>query len=79
MLSNTEWPAGDETIAADEIIEIGIQVNGKLRDKISLPRDCDIAIAEARALESPAVIRHLDNRVPKKVIVVRNRIINVVI
>ncbi len=79
MLSNSMWPKADETIAADDKIEIGIQVNGKLRDTISLPRDCESAEAETRALESPAIIRYLNNNVPKKVIVVKNRIINVVI
>jgi len=79
MLANTAWPKADETIAADEKVNIGIQVNGKLRDTISLPRDSDTADAEARALESPAVLRYLDNKTPKKIIVVKNRIINVVI
>jgi len=54
-------------------------VNGKLRDTIMLPRDCETDDAEARALASPAIIRYLDGKVPRKVIVVKNRIINVVI
>jgi leucyl-tRNA synthetase len=54
-------------------------VNGKLRDTIMLPRDCEADDAEARALASPAIIRYLDGKVPRKVIVVKNRIINVVI
>jgi leucyl-tRNA synthetase len=54
-------------------------VNGKLRDTIMLPRDCEADDAEARALASPAIIRYLDGKAPRKVIVVKNRIINVVI
>ena len=56
-----------------------IQVNGKLRDTIMLPRDCEAGDAESRALASPAIIRYLNGKTPRKVIVVKNRVINVVI
>ena len=79
MLAATEWPTADETLASDDDVEIGIQVNGKLRDRIKLPRDCETSEAKARALELPAVLRYLDNKAPKKVIVVKNRIVNVVV
>ncbi|MGA0182563.1 MAG: leucine--tRNA ligase [Candidatus Puniceispirillaceae bacterium] len=79
LLANAAWPQADASLAADDEIEIGIQVNGKLRDTIMLPRDCEASDAEARALASPAIIRYLDGKPPRKVIVVKNRIINVVI
>ena len=79
LLANAAWPQADASLAADDEIEIGIQVNGKLRDTIMLPRDCEASDAKARALASPAIIRYLDGRPPRKVIVVKNRIINVVI
>ena len=79
LLANAAWPKADASLAADDEIEIGIQVNGKLRDTIMLPRDCEASDAEARALASPAIIRYLDGKPPRKVIVVKNRIINVVI
>ena len=79
MLAATEWPTADENLANDDDVEIGIQVNGKLRGTIKLPRDCETSEAEAKALELPAVLRYLDNRTPKKVVVVKNRIINVVV
>ena len=79
LLAQSDWPQADASLAADNEIEIGIQVNGKLRDTIMLPRDCNTDDAEARALESPAIIRYLDGNAPRKVIVVKNRIINVVI
>jgi len=56
-----------------------VQVNGKLRDTVSLERDADEDTARAAALETPGVIRYLDGQSPKKVIVVKNRIINVVV
>ena len=79
LLAQSDWPQADASLAADNEIEIGIQVNGKLRDTIMLPRDCYANDAEARALASPAIIRYLDGTAPRKVIVVKNRIINVVI
>ena len=79
MLATATWPKADETLAADDEIEVGIQVNGKLRDTVMLSRDCKDADAKARALESTTILRYLDGNKPKKVIVVKNRIINVVI
>jgi leucyl-tRNA synthetase len=78
MLAQSPWPVADAALAADNEIEIGIQVNGKLRDTIKLARDCPNDAAEAAALSSAAVIRYLEGKTPKKVIVVQNRIINVV-
>ena len=78
-MAQSDWPQADASLAADNEIEIGIQVNGKLRDTIMLPRDCEADDAKVRALASPAIIRYLDGKMPRKVIVVKNRIINVVI
>jgi leucyl-tRNA synthetase len=55
-----------------------VQVNGKLRATIALPRDVDKAEAERVALAEPAVVKALEGKAPKKVIVVPNRVINVV-
>ena len=79
MLANTPWPEADAALIADDTVEIGVQVNGKVRTTIELPRDCAAKDAELVALESPAILRYLDGKAPKKVIVVPNRIINVVI
>ena len=79
MLAATAWPKPDESLAVDDEVEVGIQVNGKLRDTITLPRDCEDTDAKARALESPAILRYLNGNEAKNVIVVRNRVINVVI
>ncbi len=79
MLADSTWPTANERLIADNIIEIGVQVNGKLRDTILLARDCTKQEAEGAALASPTIIRYLEDRVPKRVIVVPNRIINVVV
>ena len=54
-------------------------MNGKLRASLTLPRDAAASAAEAEALALPAVQRALEGRKPRKVIVVPNRIINVVV
>ena len=48
MLATTAWPTADENLASDDDVEVGIQVNGKLRDTIKLPRDCETSDAKAR-------------------------------
>ena len=79
MLASSSWPEADEAMLTDDSVEIGVQVNGKLRDTVSLPVDADEDQARGAALASPGVIRYLEGREPKKVIVVKNRIINVVV
>ena len=78
LLAQSQWPEADATLARDDEIEIGVQVNGKLRDTIKLERDCPNDVAEKLALASASVQRYLGGKSPKKVIVVQNRIINVV-
>ncbi len=78
LLAQSQWPEADAALARDDEIEIGVQVNGKLRDTIKLERDCPNDVAEKLALASASVQRYLEGKTPKKVIVVQNRIINVV-
>ena len=78
LLAQSQWPEADADLAQDSEIEIGVQVNGKLRDTIKVERDCPNDMAEKLALASAAVQRCLSGKTPKKVIVVQNRIINVV-
>ena len=78
LLAQSHWPEADAALARDDEIEIGVQVNGKLRDSIKLELDCPNDVAEKLALASASVQRYLDGKTPKKVIVVQNRIINVV-
>jgi len=79
MLATSDWPEADPSLVKDDMVEIGVQVNGKLRGTIELPHNCDKEDAQRVALASPAIVRYLDGQTPKKVIVVPNRIINVVL
>ena len=78
MLIETPWPKADPALLIDNTVTIAVQVNGKLRATITLPRDMKPAEIEALALAEEGVKRALDNKPPKKVIVVPNRIVNVV-
>jgi leucyl-tRNA synthetase len=79
LLAETAWPIAIPQLIIDESATVAIQVNGKLRATIQLPRNCDPKVAEAAALAEDAVIRALDGKTPKKVVVVPNRIVNVVV
>ncbi len=78
MLVDTDWPVADPAMLVEETVTIAVQVNGKLRATIELPRDLDKESAEAAALAEENVQRTLDGKSPRKVIVVPNRIVNIV-
>ena len=78
LLADAPWPEADAALTVDETITIAIQVNGKLRASIEAQRDAPKEDLEAAALADPNVQRNLDGKAPRKVIVVPNRIVNVV-
>jgi leucyl-tRNA synthetase len=78
LLADQPWPTADPDLARDESVTIAVQVNGKLRGTIDLPRDAASGEVEEAALALPQVVRFLDGRAPKKVVVVPNRIVSVV-
>jgi leucyl-tRNA synthetase len=73
-----EWPEVDEEAAAEDEITLIVQVNGKLRDRITLPVGTSEEVAKAKALESENVQRHLEGKTPRKIIVVPEKLINIV-
>jgi leucyl-tRNA synthetase len=79
LVAETPWPAADATLTIDQSVTVAVQVNGKLRATIELPRDAAEAAAEAAALSEDAVQRALAGKPVRKVIVVPNRIVNVVV
>jgi len=78
LLADQPWPKADPALTVEDSVTVAVQVNGKLRATLTLPRDGDPAAAEVEALALPAVRRALDGRAPRKVIIVPNRIVNVV-
>ncbi len=79
MLTDTAWPEVDETLIVDNTVRVPIQVNGKRRGEIDLPKGCPAAEAEQIALALPQVIDAIGGKDIRKVIIVPDRIINVVI
>jgi len=73
------WPRFDAEAAKEEMIEIPVQVNGKLRDRVLVPAGADEAEIRATALASEGVKKYLAGNSPKKVIVARGRLVNVVV
>ncbi|MCK5545848.1 MAG: class I tRNA ligase family protein, partial [Rhodospirillaceae bacterium] len=79
LLADEPWPKAIEKLLVDDTVTIAVQVMGKLRGTVELPKDCDAKTAEEAAMAIKNVQTAIDGKKPKKVIVVPNRIINVVI
>jgi leucyl-tRNA synthetase len=78
LVAMADWPTFDSAMLIDDQVTIAIQVNGKLRDTLTAPRGLDRAAAEELALASDKIQRQLDGAPPRKVIVVPDRLVNIV-
>jgi len=78
MLSETEWPAYDPAALIRTEIEVVVQVNGKLRDRLLVSKDADKETVEALALASPKVKEHTDGKTIRKVVFVPGKLLNIV-
>jgi leucyl-tRNA synthetase len=78
LVTDAPWPLADATLLVDDTIVIAVQVNGKRRAELSVARDMPPKALEAAALALEPVVKALDGKAPKKVIVVPQRIVNVV-
>jgi len=79
LVANSTWPVADQTLLGDDSITIGVQVNGKLRATITLPKGADKDTTEKTAFANDDVKRAIDGKDIRKVIVVPDRIVNVVV
>jgi len=79
FIANAPWPVADEAYLVDDTVTLPIQVNGKRRSEITVPKDMPKDEVEKLALADDAVARALAGGQPKKLIVVPGRIVNVVI
>jgi len=71
------WPKVDEEAAREDEVTLAVQVNGKVRERITVAADASEEFIQAEALKS--IQRHLDGKTPKKIIVVKNSIVSVVV
>ena len=79
LLADTPWPSVDHKLVLEEKVKIGVQVMGKLRGTIELARDSEEKVIKEAALQLVNVKRSIGDRPIRKIIVVPNRIVNVVI
>ncbi len=79
LVARAPWPKFDPTLLVEDTVTMPIQVNGKRRGEISVAKDMAKEAVEKLALEDQAVIRALDGKTPKKIIVVPGRIVNIVV
>jgi leucyl-tRNA synthetase len=78
LVAQAEWPVFDPAMLVDDRVTLAVQVNGKLRDTLTVSRGLGRDEAEALALASEKVRRQLDGAAPRKVIVVPDRLVNIV-
>jgi leucyl-tRNA synthetase len=73
------WPSYDPALCIDETVEIPVQVNGKVRGRVTLARDASEEVAREAALAAPGVGQHLEGKTLRKVAYVAGRIINLIV
>ena len=73
------WPQLDEEAAAEDEITLVVQINGKLRDRITVPIGLSEEEAKSKALASEAIRKQLGGKQPRKVIVVEGKLVNIVL
>ena len=78
-LAHGPFPVADETYLVEDSVEYPVQVNGKVRGRVTVAADADSDAVQAAALAEEKVVAFLDGRTPKKVIVVPGRLVNVVL
>lgn len=79
MLTTSTWPVADGALTADDEITMAIQVNGKRRGEITCPAGSDPKEVEALSLAVETVQKAMDGKAARKVIVVPDRIVNIVV
>lgn len=73
------WPQLDEQAAKEDEITLVVQINGKLRERITVPLGLNAEETKAKALASETIQKHLGDKEPKKVIVVEGKLVNIVL
>ena len=77
-LAYHSWVEYDEELCVDNTVTMGVQVNGKVRGEIEIPKDADQELAMEEAMKQSRVAAQLDGKDVKKIIFVPGRILNIV-
>jgi leucyl-tRNA synthetase len=78
LVADAPWPEADSALLVEEEVTIAVQINGKLRDTLTAPKGAPKEALEEMALASEKVVRLLGGKPPRKVIVVPDRLVNLV-
>jgi len=78
LIADAPWPEADPALLVDDEVTIAIQVNGKLRDTLTAPKGAPRETLQEMALASDKIVRLLEGKPPRKVIVVPDRLVNLV-
>jgi leucyl-tRNA synthetase len=78
-LTAAPWPIADEAVARAEEIEVPVQINGKIRGRVTVPAEASEKDVESLALAAPAIQTYLEGKQIVKVIVARGRLVSVVV
>ena len=78
LIADAAWPKADPALLVEDEVTIAVQVNGKLRDTLTAPKGLPREAVEEMALASEKVVRILEGKPPRKVIVVPDRLVNLV-
>ena len=76
---DAKWPVWDERLTVEDTVEIAVQVSGKTRSRVTVPRGADEAAVVAAAQEDAAVRRFTEGKEVRKVVYVPNRLLNLVV
>jgi leucyl-tRNA synthetase len=79
LVADAPWPVADPALLVEDSVRLAVQVNGKLRGTLDVARGLARSELEAQALTLEPVMRALAGNAPKKVIIVPDRIVNVVV
>jgi leucyl-tRNA synthetase len=79
QISQQAWPNWDEAYLMEEEVEVVVQVNGKLRDRITVCKDLENQALEALALAAPKVKESTAGKTVQKIVIVPNRVVNIVV
>ena len=79
FIIQNSWPKVEDKFLKTTTVTIAVQINGKLKDTIDLPIDTSEKKIEKTALTLPSVTKTMKKKTPKKIIVVKNKVINIVI
>jgi leucyl-tRNA synthetase len=76
---DARFPEFNPALTQLDEVEIAVQVNGKIKCRLMVPRDAAVEAVEAAAMAAPDVKAHIDGKTPKRVVVVPGRLVNIIV